>query len=429
MTLLISVRASSLIIITVLAAMTAVSSAQAVTIRQQKNLETYTPEQIVDFTNNDIRDLLSDKQYFQFDSLSRSQLSLLGKNHTIVAVINALTQYRNLERYAWPKVVGVELTLGKKSKEIAKLRWILTKLSDLQPHSLNSYREQIFDPSITKGIKKFQNRHGLTASGKLTPETITQLNILPLRRSRQLVSLFIDSISPYRLTLKEYVEVNIPSYHLRVIKNTKEMINLKVIVGTIGTKTPLLNTKVTSLTVNPNWTVPVSIINEDIVNQLSKNNLYLKNNGFFVKDADNNQEYFESITLKKFRKEVKGKQLVQAPGKRNALGKLRFTIPNDKSIYLHDTPRKELFDLGVRALSHGCIRVENPKVFADYLISRESNSKSKSLLSLIDSDETVNLKFENPIPLFITYRPVWVDNSGVLQIRPDVYSIGGELYE
>ncbi|MEZ9197726.1 L,D-transpeptidase family protein [Shewanella sp. 10N.286.54.B9] len=426
MTLLISVRAHSLILITVLMVMTGVSNAQAVDNEQQKKSKMYTPEQIVAFTNNEIRDLLSDKQYFQFNSLSKSELRVLGENRTIVAIINLLIQYRSLEQYAWPEVVNVELAIGKKSKEIAKLRWMLTKLYDLQPHSLNSYREQVYDPSITSGIKSFQNRHGLIASGELTPETITQLNTQPRDRSRQLVALLIDYISPNRLKVEEYVEVNIPSYQLKVIKNTEEVMSLKVIVGAKDTKTPLLNTKVTSLTVNPNWTVPVSIINKDIVNQLNTNNSYLKNNSFFLKDAENNQDYFESITVQDFRKKLKGKQLVQAPGKKNALGKLRFTTPNDKSIFLHDTPSKGLFDLDVRALSHGCIRVENPNVFAEFLISRESSLKNKSFMNSIGSDKTVNLKFENPIPLFITYKPLWIDTRGVLQIRPDVYSMGGE---
>ncbi|WP_101098015.1 L,D-transpeptidase family protein [Shewanella sp. Choline-02u-19] len=369
--------------------------------------------------------LFSEEQYLKLTELSKERLVIVLKSERIKNLVHQIEKYRNLQHYEWPTLELVKLVLGKKSDEIAKLRWMLVSLEDLHYQDLPPYREKIFDPAITVGIKHFQKRHGLEPSGLLTTDTVSLLNTPPSKRASELTSLLFKHITSFKLEKSEYVEVNIPSYQLRVIKNNREVLKLNVIVGRKKTATPELNTTISQITVNPRWTVPRSIINSDILPKIQVDKFYLGRNDFAFRgySGNNNIDKIKTIDLQSFRRALKHKQLIQLPGDKNALGHYRFTVPNNSSIFLHDTPRKDLFKVPKRALSHGCIRVEQPKLLADYLMSREPLKKRILVEVASRGLHTSHFALSNPIPIFVTYNTLWLDDNGILQIRPDVYSL------
>ncbi|MCL1144568.1 L,D-transpeptidase family protein [Shewanella marinintestina] len=331
-----------------------------------------------------------------------------------------IERYKKLNKYIWPKITFIDLKKGQRNKDVAKIRWILSRLGDIKEYQLSSYREKIFDTSIEQGLKNFQLRHGLETSGKLDYETVISLNVLPEHRLEQLQNQLAYLITR-RAKSKEYIEVNLASYMLKIKNRGQEKLQMPVIVGNTSNKTPLLSTFVTNITVNPSWTPPTSIIYTDILASVELKPNYLKTNRFVFKDTNggNKTLNLDNVSVSDFKSYVKQYKLVQRAGKYNALGKYRFTIPNDFTIYLHDTPTKNLFNLKERSLSHGCIRLFRPELFAKYLINRESSSTMELFSSAETKTKTERFTLARPLPIYIVSNPTWVDRMGDLQIRDD----------
>ena len=206
-----------------------------------------------------------------------------------------------------------------------------------------------------------------------------------------------------------YVMVNIPDYTLKVVNLAKTVWSTRIVVGQPGKyATPLLAETMKYITFNPTWNVPPSIIRNEYLPALERDPSALAR-----------------IGLKVGRNEDGSIRIYQPPGERNALGRIRFNFPNRFLVYQHDTPNKHLFEKTARAYSHGCMRVENPDQYAELLLSLsqpEDGYNVKRIHSLYGGDEhSINLN--NPIPVYITYQTAFVDNTGQLQFRPDIYSL------
>lgn len=362
---------------------------------------------------------------FDSQSLSIEQYLRLIKRKDIERLRAIIQHYRSLERYQWPIVVAVELRLGLRTKEVAKIRWILTQLGDIKPSTVAVYRESIFDPSIEAGLKRFQSRHGYLVNGKLDPKTILSLNTKPSIRVTQLQNALKNALNRYD-EARDYVSVNLTDYTLRVTNNGIEQIVMPVIVGKPSSKTPVLSTTISVITVNPSWTPPASIIYKDIFQQIEKQPNYLSNNDFVFKiyKSDRIDKDVEEMSLNNLKTKLKSSALVQLPGTKNALGKYRFTIPNSDAIFLHDTPRKHLFKRTNRALSHGCIRLSQPERFAKYLMSKEPAETRFIFEKAVKSGHTKHFRLTSKLPINLNYQSVWIDNEGVLQIRGNNLGIG-----
>ena len=206
-----------------------------------------------------------------------------------------------------------------------------------------------------------------------------------------------------------YVMVNVPDYTLSVSQNGKPLWRTRIVVGKPGDlATPLLSETMKFLTINPTWNVPPSIIRNEYLPALSR-------------DPD----ALERIGLKVSHNRDGSIRVYQPPGDRNALGRIRFNFPNPFLVYQHDTPNKHLFAQDKRALSHGCMRVQNPEQYAEVLLSLSQPNEGYTparIRSLYGDDErTINLK--QPIPVHVTYQTAFVDQSGQLNLRQDIYGL------
>jgi murein L,D-transpeptidase YcbB/YkuD len=249
-------------------------------------------------------------------------------------------------------------------------------------------------------------------------------------------------------TQKKYVIVNIPDYRLDVIENGKSIMNMKVCVGEgrnidradnlveydesdkadrpFSRETPQLNSMIHSVQVNPIWNIPQSIATKEIMVKAAEDPYYLANNNIDAYKGGKVVEDPETIDWASASKDEY--DFKQRPGDDNALGKIKFLFKNNSSVYLHDTPAKLAFNKPMRAVSHGCVRVERPLDLAHVLFGDTQQFETIKTNMSQDNSEPSNLALPTKVPVYLTYITCWADESGRLQFRPDVYGLDIVLF-
>ena len=280
-----------------------------------------------------------------------------------------------------------------------------------------------YDEVLQASVEQFQARHGLAPDGRLGKETIAALNIsatekvnmieLNLERMRWLPSDYGE----------HYIEVNIPSFSLKVVEGNQKKLEMKVIVGTEYTSTPVFSDTLKYLVFSPTWTVPFSIKSNEMLPKLREDaNHYTKLNYKFYRGWSTDNEVDPSqIDWSEYSASDFPFNVVQQPGGANSLGRVKFIMPNDLSIYLHDTPSDYLFNRFDRAFSHGCIRVEKPELLAEYLLRDQNEWTSEEIKQAMFSDKPKRVHLEKDYHVQITYLTAFVDENGVMNFREDVY--------
>jgi len=285
----------------------------------------------------------------------------------------------------------------------------------------NGPAADVYDLPVAAAVQAFQRANGLPPNGALTPGTAAALSggvaapaLAPTKVSAapspiRHVGMILANMEMWRWEPhdmgEERIEVNIPDFSLRMMDGDNLMHAARVIVGKPDTPTPVFSNSVKYILVNPVWRVPDSIIRKEFAPHLADDPNYLAERGYEVK-------------------EVGGRMVVnQLPGEDNALGRIAFMFPNEHDVYLHDTPSRGLFGVARRAFSHGCVRVEQPMQLAQLVMGGESSgwtsARFQSMLG--QSERTVMLP--HPIPIHIEYFTEFVDASGALQDREDIYGI------
>jgi L,D-transpeptidase YcbB len=151
---------------------------------------------------------------------------------------------------------------------------------------------------------------------------------------------------------------------------------------------------------------------------LKKNNMEVLSGNQVINPNDINWDKYDNSVPYDFR---------QKPGKNNSLGKMKFMFPNNYHIYLHDPPAKNLFGDSKRAFSHGCIRVENPKRLALFLLRNDGNWSDEKVDKVLETDEQTGIRINPTVPVYIAYFTAWVDNKGQLNFRNDLYNLDQKL--
>ena len=221
---------------------------------------------------------------------------------------------------------------------------------------------------------------------------------------------------------KRYVMVNQASFEMMIKENHKVVDRRKVIVGKPNHKTPLFSHKMEYVEFNPTWSVPDSIATREFLPKLRRDRSYLKRNGYKLYeswDEDAKEIDAKKVNWHKVSRSDFPYRIVQNPGKKNALGKVKFLFPNRFDIYLHDTPAKKLFKSKKRAYSHGCIRVHEPLEFAKKLFGERRMNQSK-IDKLLAKEDTQRVDLPRPVPIHLTYFTLWIENGKVKQYE-DVY--------
>jgi len=322
----------------------------------------------------------------------------------------------SLSHFEWkPIKLKRNLKLGDKGPCLDEIRFRLFLLGDLKEYK----NSDVFDQELIEAIKSFQKRHGLPETGLIDKRTIQELNINPADRLKQ-VYLNLEK-HRWIYPLKKTLVVNIPSFELYIMEENRVTFYSKVIVGRDYREdlrpTPMLYSKVDSITINPKWYVPTSISVKDILPKVKKDPNYLIKKGFKVfymgEEVDPLQIDWSIYDEKNF-----PFRLVQEAGPKNALGHIKFNFPNQFQVFLHDTPDKHLFKHTKRSFSSGCIRVEKAEDLALYLLGQEWTQER--LRNLIKKKETTILKLKESISLYLLYFTAFKRDEQ-LHFREDLY--------
>ena len=220
-----------------------------------------------------------------------------------------------------------------------------------------------------------------------------------------------------------YVLVNVPSFHLWVFEGQRAVIDSKVIVGRIGDETPLFSAPMTNIIFSPYWNIPESIAEGETVPSIVKNPAYLaKNNIEVLKRTGGTVTRVDPASVDwSDASETSEISLRQRPGPGNALGNIKFLLPNKNNVYLHDTPTHNLFAKDGRALSHGCVRVHEPVELAQYILADEPKWTEEAIRKAMNSGDEQSVKLKAPLPVHIVYFTVWAAPDGSLEFLKDVY--------
>jgi murein L,D-transpeptidase YcbB/YkuD len=279
---------------------------------------------------------------------------------------------------------------------------------------LPTVRDDLFyDKPLADAVAQFQKEKGLPATGRLTQQTVDAFN--GKRHERDDV-IIMANMERWRWVPRDlgraHVVLNIPDFSLRVYHNGAQAWTTRVVVGKPGTPTPLLSETMKYITVNPTWNVPPSIVYNEYLPALQQDPTVLKRMGLNLVQNNDGSVHIS-----------------QPPGEANALGRIRFNFPNKFLVYQHDTPDKHLFAHTKRAYSHGCMRVQEPDKYAEVLlgIALPKEGYTRDRIKSMYGRSEIDIRFPTPIPVHITYQTAFVDESGQLQIREDLYGRDARL--
>ena len=219
----------------------------------------------------------------------------------------------------------------------------------------------------------------------------------------------------------DYLRVNIPHYTLTWVEQGTRVWSMRTQVGKRNRQTPVFKSAINAIMANPTWTVPPTIFREDILPQLQFDPDYLDGQGMYVVDQQGRPVDSSGIDWRQTTAEEFPFRLRARPGNNNALGKMKFLVPNPHLIYLHDTPAKHLFAQTNRAVSSGCIRVENPEQLAEFLVMRQSHHSRDRLEAAMNTDATRFIGLDQPVPIVVTYATIDLDDAGRLVFARDIY--------
>lgn len=334
----------------------------------------------------------------------------------------AIAQYRNIvSAGGWPVVpANKKLKLGAVSKTIPILRKRLIISGDLAPKAGNS---EVYDTWVNAAIRRFQSRHGLPSDGVLGRYTYAAMNIPASTRLGQLETNLVRLRSMSGFLGNRYVMVNIPAAHIEAVENGVVVQRHTAIVGRVTRQSPILNSKIHEINLNPYWTAPVSIVKKDIIPLMQKDPTYLSRNSIRIFAPDGSELPPESINWNS--DEAVKYMFRQDPGKINAMGSVKINFPNPHAVYMHDTPQQSLFGRLLRFESSGCVRVENVRDLVAWLAKDTPGWDRRHVEQVIESGERVDVTLAEPVPVYFTYITAWATTEGVVQFRDDIYRRDG----
>lgn len=333
----------------------------------------------------------------------------------------ALAHYRRLAAEGgWGTLPeGPTLKAGMRSDRVALLRRILKDTGDL---TIDSADPAFFDQGLEFAVKDFQRRHGLEPDGAVGPKTRAALNVPVQLRIGQIIL----NMERWRWMPEDlgdvYVLVNMAGFEADLVEHGSISLSMRVVIGKPYLQTPAFSGLIRYLEFNPYWNVPRSIAVKEILPKLKKDPSYLAQHQMRVLSVGGKTEIDpETIDWSQLNRNYFPYRLRQDPGPKNALGRIKFMFPNRFSVYMHDTPSRNLFRKTVRTFSHGCIRVEKPLAFAEHLLKANKGWTMEKIRSVIASGKNTTVSLARPVPVYITYLTAWSGEGGTINFRNDVY--------
>ena len=271
----------------------------------------------------------------------------------------------------------------------------------------------LYDRNLYNAVRAVQHSHNMKPTGVIDSKTIAAING---PKPGQKVDRVLANMERWRWLPRDlgrtYVMVNVPDFTLKVVHDHKVVWRTKIVAGKPQTPTPLISASMDTVIVNPSWYVPQSIIQNELLPRYASDPNIFDRMGLEVKRGPDGNI-----------------NVVQPPGAANALGRIKFNFPNKFQVYLHDTPEKRLFRYDKRAFSHGCMRVEDPTKFGEVMLHLAMNGPtpdSQQLYAMYGQDEKIFKLMRQPM-VHLTYQTAFVDDSGKLELRDDIYGFDARI--
>jgi murein L,D-transpeptidase YcbB/YkuD len=328
-------------------------------------------------------------------------------------------------RGGWPAIPAeAKFTSGVQGPHDDLLRRRLLISGDLAPDKASGP----YDDGVAEAVKRFQVRHGLAATGTVTPRTLAALNVPVQKRIRQLEA-SLERLADTNFAFgQRYVVVNLPAAFAEAVEDDKVVRRYRVIVGKTEKPSPTLTAEITSVNLNPTWTVPSSIAKTEISAHMRKDPGYLSRMHMDVLDAhdapidprsvDWSGAHTPNFTVR------------QQSGTFNALGAVKIDMPNSYSVYMHDTNQRNLFSDDYRFDSHGCSRVDNVRDLAAWLLQEEMPQWNRAAIdAAIATGQRHDVHLPKKVPVAWIYLTAWMTRDQTVQFRNDIYDQDEQLLE
>jgi murein L,D-transpeptidase YcbB/YkuD len=284
-----------------------------------------------------------------------------------------------------------------------------------------------YDDALAEGVKRFQTRHGLAATGAMTPRTLAALNVSVHKRLQQLEA-SLERLANMDFKFGErYVVVNLPATYAEAIENDKVVRRYRVIVGKTEKPSPTLTAEITSVNLNPTWTVPSSISKTEISAHMRKDPGYLQRMHMEVLGA--NDAPLDPHAVDWSGSRTPNFTVRQQSGTWNALGAVKIDMPNPYSVYMHDTNQRNLFADDYRFDSHGCTRVDNVRDLAAWLLKDQPKWTRAEIDTVIAGGAREDVHLTKKMPVAWIYLTAWMTKDQTVQFRNDIYAQDEQLLE
>lgn len=327
----------------------------------------------------------------------------LPVSRSYVAMKEKVLQFKSLQQNDW-RVFSLGdrqiLQEGDTADVIKDFKQRLTVLGDAEPLDTTS----VYNNRFRTAVIAFQRRHGLSDDGIIGPAFMKAINTpLEEKIEQMLINMERMRWMPEPQSGKRVV-VNIPEFRLHVYQDAEDVLSMDVVVGKAANRTVVFSDRIKHVVFSPYWNLPQSIVRNEVLPGIARDPAYLDHHRMEITGRRNGLPVVR-----------------QKPGPENALGRVKFIFPNKYIIYLHDTPAKQLFQRTTRAFSHGCIRLSDPFALASNLLVDKPEWSPEKIKAAMNADTERWVNVADPVPVYITYFTSWVDTSGKLNFRKDIY--------
>jgi L,D-transpeptidase YcbB len=318
---------------------------------------------------------------------------------------------------------SLTLETGDRSRFVPALAERLAAIGDFQGAPRT---DDLFDADLSAAVARFQRRHGVEPDGVVGRRVVAELNVPVERRVRQIeLNLERWRWLPRNLGGR-YILVNLPEYRLELHEGNATPVAMNVVVGARSTPTPVFSDTLTHVVFSPYWNVPDSIASGETLPAVQADPGFLTRNGIEVVGTSGQVVDAASIDWSSLSTDGEEPDKLpyrfrQRPGSSNSLGLVKFVFPNQYDVYLHDTPADALFARAYRAMSHGCVRLEQPEALAEYLLKDRPGWTLDDIRAAMHAGQEKHVKLSRPIPVHLTYWTVRVAADGTVHFRDDVY--------
>ena len=352
-------------------------------------------------------------------AVARANEPSYGPN-TYDRTLEALIAHEDVaNRGGWPKVPGSATALKPESQgaDVVALKQRLLASGDLAPEALSG---DVYDAAVVEAVKRFQRRHGLSDLGTVGRLTLKAMNTPVESRLNQLTATLERLKGNGFNFANRYVVVNIPGASVEAVENGTVAQRHLAIVGRPDRPSPVIQANISSVNLNPYWTVPMSIVKADIIPHMRKDPGFIAKSNMKLIGAENKEIDPKSVNWPGLTNPYF--YVRQEPGPTNSLGQLKIDMPNADAVYMHDTPKKSLFRNDVRFNSSGCARIEGVRDLAAWLLEG-SEWNRQAIEDGIAKGERRNIALKKPVPVAWVYLTGWQGADGQVQFRDDIYGL------